>query len=332
MDGKATSEHEAGVRRDDAAPNLGPDRLANYQLLRLALHEMRTPLTSVQLNAQLIERSLAKLGLDKECRLAGTIVSAARKLDGLTQELGEAARLLSGKISLDLRVHDLARVVPEILSRHVAAPDSNRIRLEIPPGPLPITADERCLDRILTNLVQIGLGLDAGENGIDLRVSTAEVEVVVEISVPTPAPPVGIGVKRPQVDHPLPSGEGRGEGTALHVESCRRRSHSTLVTSTSGSVEAPPSPPSPSPGGRGVPRFEDSYPRITTGHLDTRLTRLMPAPPVGGPLALPSDEELGLGFCLARVLVELHGGKLEAQSGPAHEVVLCFSLTSPGRA
>jgi K+-sensing histidine kinase KdpD len=240
MERKADREHEADVRRDSAAPSVGPDPLANYQLLRLALHEMRTPITSVQLNAQLIERSLAKLGLDKEFRLAGTIVSAARKLDGLTQELGDTARLLSGKVALDLRVHDLARLLPEILSRHVGAPSSNSIRLEIPPGPLPIAADERCLDRILTNLVQIGFGLDASGTGIDLRVSAALAEV--EISVTTPAAP--------------------GDAS----------------------------------------------------------------------LALPSDEELGLGFCLARVLVELHGGKLQARRGPAREVVLCFSLPSPGRA
>jgi hypothetical protein len=100
---------------------------------------------------------------------------------------------------------------------------------------------------------------------------------------PTPLPSRGrsaglalIGVKRRQVDHPLPEGVGRGEGTALHVESCRGRGHSTLVTSASGSAEASPSPPSPSPGGRGVTRFEDLCPRITNGHLHTRLTRLMP--------------------------------------------------------
>jgi len=62
----------------------------------------------------------------------------------------------------------------------------------------------------------------------------------------------------------------------LHVESCCGRGHSTLVTSASGSVEAPPSPPSPSPGGRGVTRFEDLCPRITNGHLETRLTRSTP--------------------------------------------------------
>jgi hypothetical protein len=97
----------------------------------------------------------------------------------------------------------------------------------------------------------------------------------------------GIGVKRPQVDHPLPPGEGRGEGTALYVESCCGRGHSTLVTSASGSVEASPSPRSPSPGGRGVTRFEDSCPRITNGHLDSRLTRLTPMG-AGGEVCYPS--------------------------------------------
>jgi excinuclease ABC subunit C len=96
-----------------------------------------------------------------------------------------------------------------------------------------------------------------------------------------------IGVKRPQVDHPLPPGEGRGEGTALHVESCCGRGHSTLVTSASGSVEASPSPPSPSPGGRGVTRFEDLCPRITNGHLDSRLTRFAP---MAEPPAPPSAD------------------------------------------
>jgi K+-sensing histidine kinase KdpD len=218
--------------------NIG--RLDDYDLLRLALHEMRTPLTSVQLNAQLIERSLVKLGFEKECRLAGTIVSAARKLDALTQELGDIARLLSGKVALDLRVHDLARLLPEILSRNIGAPDSSRIQVVFPAGPLPITLDAHRLDRILTNLILIGLRLDAGETGIDLRASADETEV--QISVTAPA-------------------------------------------DTSSSTRT-----------------------------------------------LPSDDELGLGFFLARILIECHGGRLETQMGPDREVVLRFSLPIAGRA
>jgi signal transduction histidine kinase len=207
---------------------------ADFQLLRLALHELRTPLTSIQLNAQLIERSLEKLGLEKECGLAGTIVSAARKMDGLTRELGDIARLMSGSVALDLAVHDLSPLLPDILARHRGAADGHGIRVVAPAGPLPIVADLRCLDRILSNLVSLGLRLDSDGTGIDLRVSTSETEI--EFSIITPA-------------------------------------NTSEVT-----------------------------------------------------LAVPSDDKLGLRFLLARVLVECHGGKLEAQRGAVGEIALRFSL------
>jgi K+-sensing histidine kinase KdpD len=146
----------------------------DYRMLRLALHEMRTPLTAVQLNAQLIERSLTKLGLEKECRLASMIVSSVRKLDALTQDLGEVARLHSGKACLDVRTHDLSRLLPELLSRHAGEMDVGRIRVAVPAGPLPMAVDARRLDRILANLLPIALNQDSQRSGIDLQVVTAE--------------------------------------------------------------------------------------------------------------------------------------------------------------
>ena len=122
--------------------------------------------------------------------------------------------------------------------------------------------------------------------GRDLRTST-----LFSPLPPGEEPGVSIGAKRPQVDHPLPLGEGRGEGTALHVESCRGRGYSTLVTSASGSVEASPSPPSPSPRGRGVILFKDLCPRITNSHLDARLTRLTPMPGGEGDVLPGPDAE-----------------------------------------
>jgi len=67
---------------------------------------------------------------------------------------------------------------------------------------------------------------------------------------------------------------GPGEGTALHVESHRGRGHhlGDFSVRLSGSLTLTPSP---SPGGEGD-RFKDLCPRITNGHLDTRLTRLTP--------------------------------------------------------
>jgi hypothetical protein len=46
----------------------------------------------------------------------------------------------------------------------------------------------------------------------------------------------------------------------------------------------------------------------------------------GRPHAVPSENELGLGFLVARIMVEGHGGKLVSRQGPAGELVLRFSL------
>jgi signal transduction histidine kinase len=161
----------------DAGPDVAPQSSAqsdDYRMLRLAVHEMRTPLTSVQLNAQLIERSLMKLGLEKECRLAAMIVSSARKLDALTRELGDVARLRTGKVDLDVRTHDFSRLLPEFLSRHAGELDVGLIRIAAPSGPLPIAVDARRLDRILANLLTLALNQDKGRAMIDLQVSAAE--------------------------------------------------------------------------------------------------------------------------------------------------------------
>lgn len=151
-------------------------------MLRLALHEMRTPLTSVQLNAQLVERSLTKLGLDKECRLVAMIVSSARKLDALTQELSDVARLRSGAAKLELRTQDLSRLVTEILARRSGELDVGRIRVALPAEPLPIAVDAGRFERILIDLLAIALGQDTDRTGIDLRLNATNDKVYLTFS------------------------------------------------------------------------------------------------------------------------------------------------------
>ena len=181
-----------GEARPDAAQR--SEQSDDYRMLRLALHEMRTPLTSVQLNAQLIERSLTKLGLEKECRLAAAIVSSARKLDALTRELGDVARLRSGRANLDVRTHDLSLLLPALLSRHSGELEVGHIRLAAPAGHLPIAADAGCLDRILANLLTIALNQDTSRAGIELQVGAAEDKVHFTLTARSESPAGAPGV------------------------------------------------------------------------------------------------------------------------------------------
>ena len=95
----------------------------------------------------------------------------------LTRELGDVARLRSGKADLDVRAHDLSLLLPELLSRHSGEIDVDRIRITAPAGPLPIAADAGRLDQILANLLTIALSQNTGQAEIDLQVSAAEDKV-----------------------------------------------------------------------------------------------------------------------------------------------------------
>src|SRR5664279_604207 len=67
------------------------------QVIRLISHDLRNPLTAVQLNAQLIERGASRDGREKDQRWASLIVSATRRLDTMLQQLAEAEHIRSGR-------------------------------------------------------------------------------------------------------------------------------------------------------------------------------------------------------------------------------------------
>jgi signal transduction histidine kinase len=218
------------------------------QLIRLVSHDIRNPLTSVQLNAQLLQKSLAERCLEKEERLASIVIAAARRLDAMIEELVESSRLRSGQLRLVLRPVSIERAVPEILARNACAFDTTRVRLALPDGPVRVTVDIARLERVVTSLLIIALRNCADGAEVALRVALVGDEVRFAVVVPG-------------------------------------RAHAS---------EDPPSPPSSY---FGQPRTDHGY---------------------------------GLGFFIARMLVERHGGRLWVEGAPDRGATLHFALPVRG--
>jgi K+-sensing histidine kinase KdpD len=154
------------------------------QLIRLVSHDIRNPLTSVHLNAQLLQKNLAERGLEKEQRLASVVIAAARRLDAMIEELVDSSRVRSGQITLELRPVAVERAVPEILARAACTLDTTRIRLVLPSGPVRVTADLARLERVLTSLLVIALRNCADGAEVALRVAVADDEVRFAVVAP----------------------------------------------------------------------------------------------------------------------------------------------------
>jgi signal transduction histidine kinase len=158
------------------------------QMIRLVSHDIRNPLTSVHLNAQLLHKALVERGLEKEQRFASVVIAAARRLDAMIEELVDSSRVRSGQIRLELRLVAIERLVPEILARNACTLDTSRVRLALPDGPVLITADIVRLERVLVSLLLIALQNCPDGAEVALRVALADDEVRFAVVVPGRSP------------------------------------------------------------------------------------------------------------------------------------------------
>ena len=154
------------------------------QMIRLVSHDIRNPLTSVHLNAQLLQKALAERGMEREQHFAAAVIAAARRLDAMIEELVDSSRVRSGQLRLELRQIAIERLVPEILARNACTLDTTRVRLALPASPALITADSVRLERVLISLLVIALRNSADGAEVGLRVAIADDEVRFSVVVP----------------------------------------------------------------------------------------------------------------------------------------------------
>jgi len=121
-------------------------------ILRAVSHDLRNPLAGILGQAQLLERRLARPGLDREHHSAETIATLAQRMDTMIQDLVDIARSESGQLRLRRQAVDLRTFAQDLKERLASMLDTARIDLHVPEGLPPVLADPDRLERILTNL------------------------------------------------------------------------------------------------------------------------------------------------------------------------------------
>lgn len=190
------------------------------QMVRAVSHDIRNRLTSVHLNAQLLEKSVIQRGLEKEQRFASMLVGAARRLDAMIQELVDSARLRNGRLRLDLQPLEIALFVPDVLSRNTRMLDTNRVRLLMPQISMTATADAARLERVLVNLLGSALRRGGETGQAELHVRTEGDEI--RFSVSDQGPPIAADELPTELDELItcqPAGTEPGFGLGLFVAS-----------------------------------------------------------------------------------------------------------------
>ncbi|MGQ0607118.1 MAG: sensor histidine kinase [Chloroflexota bacterium] len=150
LDARARSADAAALRsREDAA------RLKE-EFLSAAAHDLRTPLTVVLGQAELLERRLSRdPGAAVDIASVARIAREARRLRDLVSELLDAQRLEQGAAAVNRVSMDLRSVVGAVQQRLL----DNGLDLKVtqPDEPLVSSADSKRLEQVLDNLVENAL-------------------------------------------------------------------------------------------------------------------------------------------------------------------------------
>jgi signal transduction histidine kinase len=137
-------------------------------LLRAVSHDLRNPLQIVLLQAERLQRLLPP-ALEKERSAADRITAAARGMGVMIRDLVEVARMEDGRLVLALQPIELAPFLARLLQLQAGALEIARVRLDLPPGLPPASADPARLERIVTNLV--ANALKYGSPGTEVTLS-----------------------------------------------------------------------------------------------------------------------------------------------------------------
>lgn len=131
------------------------ERLAELGTLTSGLaHEIKNPLSTVQLNLQLLGEDLDPTwpGVDRARRRLATVQRETSRL----RDILDAFLRYAGKLELEPRPVDLQQLVEELVDFFQPQADLARVRIRVrppPPQPVVVRADERLLKQTVLNLM-----------------------------------------------------------------------------------------------------------------------------------------------------------------------------------
>jgi signal transduction histidine kinase len=132
---------------------------AREDFLSIASHELKTPLTSLQLQVQMLQRAaqrdtLARLPAERVVTMLGTAERQTKHLVKLINTLLDISRISGGHLDLHREEIDLAEVVREVVAQLGPELAVAGCRLTVSaPAPVPGLWDRARLEQVVTNLL-----------------------------------------------------------------------------------------------------------------------------------------------------------------------------------
>jgi PAS domain S-box-containing protein len=146
-------------------------------------HGLRTPLTAIQGQAQLLLHAMDRAQVDGRMhRSAQVVIASARRMSIMLRDLVDLMQLEAGlPLRMNLITLDLRSFVLSLEERLTGLLDVNRVRVDAPDDLPDVRADADRLERILVNLLSNALKYSEPGTEVILRLEERDGEVVTTV-------------------------------------------------------------------------------------------------------------------------------------------------------
>ena len=141
------------------------------ELLGIAAHDIRSPLTVIEMYLTLLEERLGERADAESRKFIVTIRRTSRKILALVGDLLDYAAIENGTLSLQRRPVRLRPLVEEALEPHAALARTKGVEVRLEPGEdLPVvSADPQRIEQVLANLVSNAVKFSGRGTAVTVR-------------------------------------------------------------------------------------------------------------------------------------------------------------------
>ena len=180
-----TEKPNQPVRLDEHELNVLEEGRLKDNFLSMASHELKTPMTTILGQAQLMKRRLSKIpelssDLTFMRSALESIDSQTRRMNSLVDDLLDMYNIRAGKIELHLKPCDLVTLCHEVV-REQRLLTGRPIHLDVPSFPVIMQADEDRLSQVIVNLVGNALRYSTEDSGVQLYVDKHHEVGIIEV-------------------------------------------------------------------------------------------------------------------------------------------------------
>jgi signal transduction histidine kinase len=167
------------------------------QFLSIAAHELKTPLTSLLGNVQLLHRRMERNGQagERELRHMINLASQTRRLNRLVDSLLNLNRLEAGQLTIDRAELDLNRLVRQVIDEFRDIIETHTIEYRGNEEPILMEGDELRLEQVLQNLMHNAIKYSPEGGQITIVLASNETHVTIQIT------DSGIGIPSQALPH-----------------------------------------------------------------------------------------------------------------------------------